>query len=119
MINHKGFTAIEIIFVSVVMIIAGVFFFIQKQNIADIADDQHDKTAVNAIFYSLEEVYYPKNGYYPESINKDILPSVDPALFSDEYRYTPLNCLEGRCKSYELKASLIKEADYSKSSQRN
>jgi type II secretory pathway pseudopilin PulG len=123
----KGFTVIEIIFVALVAGLAGVLFFIQKGNMQIIANDNARKTAINAMYYSLEEVFFAKNGYYPQAINSSNLPSVDPLLFKDpngnvintknsDYTYTPSNCENNKCKKYQLKASLENEADYIKSS---
>lgn len=123
----KGFTVIEIIFVALVAGFAGIVFFIQKDNVQIIANDNARKTAINAMYYSLEEVFYAKNGYYPQVISQDNLTSVDPLLFKDpngnkintknsDYTYTPSNCDNNKCKKYQLKASLENEADYIKSS---
>lgn len=128
--HTKGFTVIELIFIVLIAGLASVLFFVQKQNVTVAADDMQRKTAINAMYYSLEEVYYPANGYYPTMINSDNLTSVDPDLFSDpngikigtagsEYTYSPTNCLDGKCKSYSLKTTLQNEADYVKASRHN
>lgn len=125
--TSRAFTVIEIIFVAVIAGIASIFFFIQKNNIETINRDSSKKIAINAMYYSLEEVFYAKNGYYPQMISSDILKSVDPNLFTDPaghqinttnsaYTYTPLNCNDNKCKSYELKTTLDNEADYIKKS---
>lgn len=121
----RGFTVIEILFVSLVAIAASVLFFIQKSNLEIVASDNTKKTAINAMYYSLEESFYPTNKYYPQTISSDILKTVDPSLFTDPsgvkinttdsaYSYTPTDCQEGKCKSYKLKATLKNEADYIK-----
>ncbi len=126
----RGFTVIEIVFVTVVLAIASIFFFIQKQNIAVVAQDNTNKTAINAMYYGLEEVFYPANGYYPAAISSDNLKSVDPDLFKDSdgnaintagsaYNYSPTNCTDGKCKSYTLKTTLQREDDYVKTSRNN
>ena len=123
--HHNGFTIVELIFISALLAIASVFFFIQKNNIGVTATDNSKKTAINAMYYSLEEVFYPANGFYPSSINSDNLKSVDPALFTDAdgnlintagsaYAYKPTNCENDRCKGYTLVADLTDEADYIK-----
>ena len=123
----KGFTVIEIVFVALVAITAGIIFFSQKNSIQTVANDNIRKTAINAMYYSLEEVFYAKNGYYPQNISSENLRSVDPLLFKDpngndintknsDYTYSPSDCDNGQCKQYELKASLENEADYIKSS---
>jgi len=126
MIKRKnGFTVIELLFIVVLLGAASILFFIQKNNIETSAQDNTKKTAINAMYYSLEEVFYSANKYYPQSISSDNLKSVDPALFTDPngikigtsgstYTYTPTNCLENKCKSYTIKTTLANEADYIK-----
>jgi len=121
----SGFTVIELLFIVVLLGAASILFFIQKNNIEISAQDNIKKTAINAMYYSLEEVFYPTNKYYPQLINSDNLVSVDPALFTDPddivlgtegsaYTYTPTDCSENKCKSYSLKTTLANEADYIK-----
>lgn len=131
MIKHtKGFTVIELLFIVAIAVTASVLFFVQKQNVTTLAQDVQRKTAINAMYYGLEEVYYPANNYYPESISTKNLKSVDPALFTDpngitigtagsEYTYLPTNCDNGKCKSYTLKSTLQNEADFVKASRHN
>jgi hypothetical protein len=82
------------------------------------------------MYYGLEEVFYPTNGYYPQTISTDNLKSVDPALFTDPsgikigdygsaYSYMPTNCADSKCKSYSLTAKLDNESDYTKTSRNN
>jgi type II secretory pathway pseudopilin PulG len=123
----KGFTVIEIILVALIAGFAGVLFFVQKNNMQTVANDNTRKTAINAMYYSLEEVFFAKNGYYPQNISSDNLMSVDPLLFKDpsgngintsnsDYTYTPSGCDNNQCKKYQLKATLQNEADYIKTS---
>ncbi len=123
----KGFTVIEIILVALIAGFAGVLFFVQKNNMQTVANDNTRKTAINAMYYSLEEVFYAKNGYYPQNIDSENLASVDPLLFKDpngngintnnsDYTYTPSGCDNNQCKKYQLKATLENEADYIKTS---
>lgn len=125
-----GFTVIEILFVAVLIGIASVLFFVQKQSLEVNARDDSRKIAINSIYYSLEEVFYPANKYYPQTLNINDLKSVDPALFTDpngiiigtegsEYTYTPTNCNDNKCKSYTLTSTLEKEADFIKTSRNN
>lgn len=86
--RQSGFTVIELIFVSAVLIIAGFVAFFQINNLKIAADDIQRKTAINAIHYSLEEVYFKKNGHYPQSLTSKDLPSVDPQLFTDPDGFT-------------------------------
>lgn len=127
---RHGFTVIEILFVAVLLGAASILFFIQKHNIEIVSQDDTKKMSINAMYYSLEEVFYPNNNYYPQSISSDNLKSVDPALFTDPdgvvigtagsaYTYSPTNCLEGKCKSYTLQSTLENEADFIKTSKNN
>ncbi|HUC96267.1 MAG TPA: hypothetical protein VMR16_01225 [Candidatus Saccharimonadales bacterium] len=120
-----GFTVIELMCIIILLGLASVIFFVQKNNIEVIAQDNTEKTAINAMYYSLENVFYPANNYYPQTISSSNLKSVDPALFTDPkgvklgaagstYTYSPTNCTDNRCKSYTLKATLTNEADYIK-----
>lgn len=122
-----GFTIIELLFAIIILSVATIVFFTQKHDIEVKARDDQRKTAINAMYYSLEKVFYEQNKYYPESIDSDNLKSMDPSLFADpdnkkigsegsSYSYTATNCESGQCKSYTLKASLENESDYSKSS---
>lgn len=125
--TRRGFTIIELIFAIVIALGASILFFVQKQAIEVQAQDNTKKTAINAMYYSLEEVYYPTNKFYPRSISSDNLKSMDPKLFTDPsgnklgtagsaYTYSPTDCNGEQCKSYTLKAILSNEADYVKTS---
>lgn len=123
-----GFTVIELLVATVFLAVAGVILFGQRQNLVATQRDDARKTAINAMYYSLEEVFYAKNGFYPSKIDESNLSSMDPNLFTDpdgntinsgssDYRYEPTNCsLDGKCKSYSLRGLLEKEADYVKKS---
>lgn len=128
--TSRGFTVIELIFIIVILGVASVLFFVQKNNIEVASRDETRKTAINAMYYSVEEVYFKTNGHYPRTINATVLPSVDPVLFSDpygikigesnsNYRYEPYNCNEDQCKSYTLRTTLENEADYVKTNRSN
>lgn len=128
--SSRGFTVVEVLVVVTVLIFASILFFVQKNNLEVAARDGQRKTAINAMYYSLEEVFFAQNGYYPRTINETVLPSVDPALFTDtnnvklgestsEYRYEPTNCTDDRCAAYTLRASLENEADYIKTQRDN
>lgn len=123
----NGFTVIELLFIVVVLAAASVLFFMQKNNVEAASRDETRKISINALYYSLEEVFFKKNGYYPVAIDAETLPSVDPSLFTDpegvaigegdsDYRYDSTNCDDDRCKSYTLRTSLENEADYIKES---
>lgn len=125
--HSRGFTVIELIVIVVILGAASLLFFVQKGNVEVTARDAQRKTAINAMYYSLEEVFYKANGFYPSTISATNLPSVDPTLFNDpsgvalgtsgsNYRYDPTNCNNNECKSYTLRTTLENEADYIKTS---
>ena len=125
--RKEGFTVIELIVVILFLAIAGGLGFYQLNRLSVQQTNSEEKTAINAIYYSLEEGIYPKNGYYPEAIKDDTLATMDPSLLTDPfgvkigeanslYRYEPTNCQDGKCKSYKLRAILTDEADFVKES---
>lgn len=126
----KGFTVVEILFIVALLATASIIFFVQRANVETAAHDNVRKTAINAMYYSLEEVYFPKHQSYPISIDSKTLPSVDPELFTDpdgnafgdslsQYHYEGLNCSNNQCKSYTLRADLDNEGDFIKQSRNN
>lgn len=123
--RSHGFTVIEIIVVILFLGVATALLLIQKENLAASQRDEQRKTAINAMYYNLEEVYFEKNGFYPAKIDSKTLRAVDPILFTDpmgvkmneqdsEYRYSGNNCENEKCKGYTLSAELEKEATYTK-----
>lgn len=127
--SSRGFTVIELLFVVIILAVASVFFFIQKGDVEAAARDDQRKTAINAMYYGLEEVYYAENGSYPRSIDSKTLPSVDPDLFTDpsgtklgesdgDYQYKATDCDGDACKSYTLRTTLEAEDDFIKKSRR-
>ena len=125
--SSRGFTIVELLIVVVILAGASVLFFLQKSQVESAARDTTRKTAVNAMYYGLEEVYYKENQAYPRTITSETLPSVDPELFTDpngirinesdsNYRYEGTNCSEDTCKSYTLRTTLENEADFIKES---
>jgi Tfp pilus assembly protein PilE len=125
--RSHGFTVIELVFIVALLSVASIIFFVQKHNIEVVAQDDVKKTSINAMYYGLEEVFYPANQYYPQTISSDNLKSVDPDLFTDPsgiklgsigstYTYSPTNCADNKCKSYTLKTTLTDETDYIKTS---
>lgn len=128
--RQQAFTVIEIIIVAVFLITAGVVAFFQYERLLEQQADDQKKTAINAIYYSLEEGYFPTHQSYPEHIDKDTLPTMDSSLLTDPYditlgeqdsayRYEPKNCKDGQCRSYTLRTSLSHESDFVKQSQHN
>ena len=123
--TKKGFTVLEVIIVAVFATLLLVLFFVQKTNLDAMQRDEQRKTAINAMYYALEESFYKQNGYYPETISEENIKVIDPALWTDpsgfnlgdslsSYSYEPANCEQGKCKEYVLRAKLEKEDDYTK-----
>lgn len=125
--QQKGFTVIELLIVASFLIAIAILGYNQFSKIANESENSTRRTAINAVYYSLEEDFYKKNQYYPEKIEDNTLPTMDAALLKDSndkkiseagslYRYEPVNCKDGKCKSYTLRTSLIDEADFIKES---
>jgi Tfp pilus assembly protein PilE len=125
--HSHGFTVIELIVAIVFIGAAATLLLIQRNSLEATHRDNQRKTAINAMYYSLEEVFYEKNGFYPSKIDSKTLRSMDPDLFTDpdgtkmnstgaEYHYNGLNCGNETCKSYKLTADMEKEAAYTKTS---
>jgi len=125
--RQHGFTVLELIIAIVFLMIAGTIFFIQKRDLEVAARDSVRKTSINAIYYNLEDIYYPTNQGYPEHLTSDGLKGLDPTALKDpsgkavetegsDFSYTPKDCQDGKCKSYTLTANLENEADYIKTS---
>ncbi len=123
--KKQGFTILEVIIVGVFVSLLFIFFFIQKSNIDAMDRDEKRKTAINAMYYALEESFYKEHNYYPEQISEENIKVIDPALWTDpfginlgttgsSYSYDPANCKDGKCKEYTLKATLEKEDIYIK-----
>ena len=123
--NKSGFTVIEVLVLAVFLTGIGVLFFMQKAEIEAKNRDDQRKTAINAMHYSLEEVFFKESSFYPTEINEKNLISMDPQLFTDpnginlgepesDYRYEATYCSHGKCKKYTLRATLEKEDDFIK-----
>lgn len=123
--SSRGFTLIELMVVVVLFATASVVFFVQKNHVEVASRDDSRKVAINAMYYSLEEVYFKQNQSYPRTISTQTLPSVDPGLFADpsgvkigestsDYRYEPTGCTDNACKGYSLRTILENEDDYIK-----
>ncbi len=125
--NKNGFTLIEVMIVGAFAALLVVLFFIQKANVGAMDRDDDRKTAINAMYYALEEYYAPTHdGYYPSEISEKNLPVIDPQLFTDpfginlgtdgsSYSYEPANCdANNNCKEFILRAQLEKEDVYIK-----
>lgn len=125
--NQRGFTVIELLFATVVLVIIGVVFWQQFNTVQAAARDDERRHAINSMYYNLEDIFYAKNKYYPKTISEKNLTAMEKDLFTDpngvklgdgqsDYRYEPTNCDGERCKSYTLRAVLEKEADFVKNS---
>ncbi len=128
--RSHGFTLIELLVVIIFISLSAGILFYQMANIEASQRDNDRKTAINAMYYNLEEVFYEKNGYYPNTVDSKILKAMDADLFTDpqgvkfgeatsDYRYDPIDCENDRCRSYALTSRLTKEADYVKKSRNN
>lgn len=126
--KQSGFTVLELMVVIVLLATIGIVFWVQKNNIEVARRDDARKSSINALHYSLEEVYYPNHkNTYPKVLNQKTMPSVDASVFKDpsgvkigeadsDFRYEGKNCSQDSCKSYTLRASLENEADFVKTS---
>jgi Tfp pilus assembly protein PilE len=128
--HSQGFTVIEVIVVTLFLSVATTVLFMQKNDIAATHRDDQRKTAINAMHYSLEEVYFVKNKHYPAQITDKSLTALDPALLTDpngikigdkdsDYRYEGINCSNDICQAYSLRADLEKEADFIKTNRKS
>lgn len=140
--EQRGFTVIEVMVALVVLIVMTGFFIFQRQDVEKAARDQQRKTAINAMYYALTEGYFKEHSYYPQTISRKTLPTVDPTLFTDpsgntlegdkcvytdkndkqqndgscDYRYKATDCdRDGKCKKFTLTAKLEAEGEYKKS----
>lgn len=102
-------------------------FTIQKNNLEAIHRDSDRKTAINAIYYNLEEIVYPSLKGYPSKLDPKQLKAMDSNLLKDsngitinesgsEYTYEPSACEGALCKHYTLRANLEREAQFVKNS---
>lgn len=124
--KQRGFTVIELLVVLVILIVGAWLFFSEQDNIKAVQRDSARKVAVNAMYYNLEEVYYPQHNYYPQHIDSKTLRAMDPALFTDptgialgesdsDYRYDATGCsTDGHCTGYTLRSIMERESDYTK-----
>jgi prepilin-type N-terminal cleavage/methylation domain-containing protein len=124
--KQRGFTVIELLVVLVILIVGAWLFFSEQDNVNAVQRDSARKVAINAMYYNLEEVYYPQHNYYPQHIDSKTLRAMDPALFSDptgialgesdsDYRYDATGCsTDGHCTGYTLRSIMERESDYTK-----
>jgi hypothetical protein len=125
--KEYGFTAIELIVTILLLLSAGTIFWLQKQDLNSQHRDIQRKTAINAIYYNLEEVVFPAANGYPLKLDEKALKAMDTALLVDpdgkkigtygsSYSYEPSSCEGIVCKHYTLRAHLEKETDFIKKS---
>lgn len=125
--NQRGFTVLELTIVIVFLLVMGTVFIVQKRDLEVAQRDSDRKIAINAMYYNLEDVFFAANKFYPQALTADQLRGLDPALLKDpddvaigdansDYRYEPKDCVDGKCRSYELRADLENEADFVKTS---
>ena len=123
--SERGFTVLELILAIIFLLAAGTVFFVQKRDLEVQARDSARKTAINELFYNLEDVYYPAHHAYPKTLTADQLPGIDPSVLKDpegvavgtqnsDYSYTPKDCSGSVCASYALSATMEQEANYEK-----
>lgn len=125
--KQAGFTALELIVAIIILIAAGVIFLVQKNDINAAHRDSLRKISINAIYYNLEEVVHPALGGYPATLDAKQLKAMDSDLLKDpngvmigetgsEYSYEPSSCNGDICQHYVLRATLEKEAEFTKKS---
>jgi prepilin-type N-terminal cleavage/methylation domain-containing protein len=138
--DDRGFTVIELVIAFVVLAVLAAFFAIQHNDLLSAHRDEQRKTAINAMYYNLTEVFYKDHKYYPRVISRDNLTGIDPAMFTDpdgfilngdncadvdgndatgycSYHYESLNCNgNGECQAFKLSADMEREATFEKSS---
>lgn len=126
--KEDGFTVIEAIVAAVGLIIIGVFFLIQRGDLLSSTRDQERKSDINAIYLNLKGIYFVDAGYYPPSVDNEILRGIDESAFVDpngtfinsmggDYFYEGMNCdNDGKCKEFSLSTQMEKEAEYTKTS---
>ena len=124
----SGFTVIEVLVVLTFLLVGAFIFITQKAEVEAAGRDTQRKTAINAMYYALEESYYQKNNYYPQAIDSKTLRAVDPDMFRDpngvklgesgsQYSYEGRGCtLDGKCEGYILLSEMEREASYEKTS---
>lgn len=64
--KQRGFTVIELLIIIVILIVGGWLFFSERGSVSAVQRDAARKVAINAMYYDLEEVYYPQHNYYPQ-----------------------------------------------------
>lgn len=124
--HSAGFTVVEALVAIVFLGLVVAVVYSQNQSLQMVHRDQDRKTAINAIYYNLEEVVKPALGGYPRILQVSQLKAMDSKLFTDpsgqsigkptsEYHYEPTGCNGGDiCSGYTLRAELERETDFIK-----
>jgi type II secretory pathway pseudopilin PulG len=137
---QAGFTVAELVIAILILIILTTFFIIQRQELLSAQRDDARKTAINAMYYDLTEVFYAQNKYYPDTISRSNLTAMDPTLFTDpdgytlsgdacksgdnaadssfcNYHYQASDCnSSGQCQAFTMAADMETETAYTKNS---
>ena len=71
--KHKGFTVVELLIVIVILGVGGWLFFSEKARIDAMQRDGQRKTAINAMYYNLEEDQL-RSGHRPDEGHLDPQP---------------------------------------------
>lgn len=128
-INSSGLTAIEFL---VGLLVVSIIAVVALTNIRSMRAENRDtksKQDINTLAFELES-FYQKNNFYPNELNSATLKDTDQEIFKDSrgqvigqdsvlYTFTPINCVESKCKSFELEAKLELEAPFIKQSLNN
>lgn len=126
--KQRGFTIVEVFALFILLSIAGLIFLSQKNALDAIHRDRERKTAINEIYYNLEEVVYPTLKGYPATLSSKQLAAMDAAYLKDpngrligdkdsSFRYEPTGCNGGSlCSGFTLSTELEREADFIKKS---
>lgn len=123
-LSKLGFTIIELMVCIVVIAAISVLALTNVRGARAEQRDAQKKSDINAIFFQLE-AFHEANGYYPKTIDGNVLKGIDPDSLIDNngksisdgtgaYVYSAENCTEAKCKTYVLRAELEKEAVFQK-----
>lgn len=123
MSKQHGFTLPELFIAILLVAVIALFALSQEQSAQAARRDDIRKTSINAMYFFLEEVYFPAHKAYPTSLTVDNMKGVDPELLKDpggtlignkdsNYRYEPGDCAGNNCQRYTLRADLEKEDDF-------
>lgn len=124
--SQAGFTLIEFLVFVLALSALVTIALINIRNVRAHHRDKASKVEINTIDYYLES-YHEKNGFYPQAADTTTLIGIDPEVLKDKngrpvntvasaYKYMPHDCVDGKCKSFELEVELEKEALFVKTS---